>query len=408
MRSRQGFALIATIFVVLAVTFLAITTSTLVPCDAIIAVKNHRSQDAFYIACSGVECYLKALEADSDWSTPPTQESRAFSGGVYTITTTDETKNEIVFTVTGVLTVGASTYERTIRQTMHRITGGLSAILSEYVLYWGGGESGTSFLDNNVTVIGDLYTDGTLEVGYGASIEGDVVSGGDVDLAEGGSISGDVEEDAESPYGTPSLETTYYDNKLAIAATYPSGNQSYNSRSFSGTTYVNGNVTFNNDAIITLTGAATLVATGTVSLMNNVVIGDYFDVIAGGEIDMSNNVIIGTNGLWYSSTAITVGNNAAVSDVDVGEGTIFITPGDIFFGNNIEYYGLIYCGGDFIQTGNNFYFEGNMIVGGDISVGENTTLVLNPDLVNEEDMVGIVGPEEATALLEVADWDEVY
>ncbi|MFC1540484.1 hypothetical protein ACFL4J_00420 [Candidatus Margulisiibacteriota bacterium] len=408
MKSQPGFSLIATIFVVLTMTFLAITTSTLIPCDAIIAVNNSQSSDAFYIASSGVEYYLKQLDNDDDWSSPPAQETRPFSGGVFTIATTDETKNEIVFTVTGVLTVGASTYNRTIRQTMHRITGGLSSILSEYVLYWGGGESGTSTLANNVTVIGDLYTNGTLEVGYGASIEGDVVSGGDVDLAEGGSVSGDVEEGAEPPYDTPSLETSYYDGQLAIAATYPSGNQSYNSRSFSGTTYVNGNVTFNIDAIITLTGSATLVATGTVNLKNNVVIGDYFNVIAGGEIDMANNVLIGQNGLWYSSVGISVGNNAEVSDVDVGEGTVFITPGDIYFGNNIEYYGLIYCGGDFVQTGNNFYFEGNMIVGGDINVDENTTLVLNPDLVNEEDLVGIVGPEEATALLEVADWDEVY
>jgi cytoskeletal protein CcmA (bactofilin family) len=355
-----------------------------------------------------VECYLKELESDSDWSSPPTQETRSFSGGVFTISSTDESKNQITFTVTGLLTVGASTYQRMIRPTIHRVTGGLSAILSEYVLYWGGGESGDSFIANNVTIIGDLYTNGTLEVGYGASIEGDVISGGDVNVAEGGTVSGTIEEEAEPPYGTPSLETSYYDDQLAIAATYPSGNQNYDSRIFSGTTYVNGAVTFNNDAIITLTSPATLVVTGTVDLKNNVVIGDFFDVIAGGEIDMANNVIIGQSGLWYSSIAIKVGNNAEVSDVDVGEGTVFITPGDITFGNNIEYYGFIFCGGDFVQTGTNFYFEGNMMVGGDINVDENTTLVLNPDLVNEEDLVGIVGPAEATALLEVSAWDEVY
>jgi predicted acyltransferase (DUF342 family) len=408
MNTRRGFALITTVFVVLTVTFLAISTSTLVPCDAIIAVKNHRSQDAFYIACSGVEYYLKELEADGDWSSPPAIGTQAFSDGVFSITTTNESKNEITFTVTGLLTVGASTYERKIRPTVERVTGGLSAILDEYVLYWGGGSGSGSFLDNNVTIIGDLYTTGTIEVGYGASIEGDVISGGDVDIAEGGTITGTTEEDAEPPYGTPSLETTYYDNQLAIAATYPPGDQSYDSRSFSGTTYVNGNVIFNIDAIITITGTATLVATGTVDLKNNVVIGDYFDVIAGGAIDMANNVIIGENGLWYSSVSIDVGNNAAVSDVDVGEGTVFITPGDVTFGNNVEFYGFIYAGGDFTQTGNNFYFEGNMMVGGDINVDENTTLVLNPDLVNEEDMVGIIGPDESMFSFDVVGWDEVY
>jgi predicted acyltransferase (DUF342 family) len=408
MKSKRGFSLIATIFAVLTMTFLAITTSTLIPCDAIVAVKNSKSQDAFFIASSGVEYYIKQLDMDDDWSTPPSIGAKTFSGGCFTVTTTDEAMNQITFTVTGLLTMGATTYSRGLRASVQRVAGGLSDILGEYVLYWGGEESGTSTLDNNVTVIGDLYTGGTLEVGSGASIEGDVISGEDLDIADGGTVSGTTEENAEAPYGSPSLETTYYDGQLDTALTYPSGNQNYDSYSFSGITYVNGNVTFNIDAIITITSTATLVATGTVNLKNNVVIGDNFHVIVGNDIDMANNVILGKSGVWYSSTAINVGNNAEVSDVDVGEGTVFITPGDIYFGNNIEYYGLIYAGGDFVQTGNNFYFEGNMIIGGDINVDENTTLVLNSGLVNEEDMVGIVGPSEETAYFDLTNWDEVY
>jgi hypothetical protein len=407
MENNKGFTLVAAIFIILVMTFLAITTSTFIASDAVLAVNNYRSLDAFYIASTGMEYYLKLLDDDDDWSTPPADKEKDFSGGCFVITTTDESRNRITFTVTGYLTLGATTYRRAVRPTVQRTAGGLGDILGEYVVYWGGSGGTGSTIGNNVTIIGDIFAGSDLVIGSNCDIDGDAQATGTIETGAGTEVSGTTESEAEPPYDPPSLETTYYDNKIAIAAGEPPGNWQLDTSTLSGSYYINGDVTMKNNASITITDIATIVATGKVIVSNNVTIGDFLRVIADGAIDIANNVDIGANGLWYSSDSIEVGNNAEAGDVNIGEGTIFITPGDVTFGNNIEYYGFLYCGGDFTQTGNNFYFEGNMIVGGDINVDNNTTLVLNDDLVEIEDLVGITtGSTEES--FEVAEWDEVY
>ncbi len=405
---KKGVTLIAAVFIVLVMTLLAITISTYVSSDAVIAVKNYNSLDAFYVAASGVEYYLKQLDGDSDWSSPPSQESKAFSGGVFTIATTDETKNRITFTSTGLVTLAAKTYRRTIRSTVKRTAGGLAEILAEYVVYLGEGSGEGSAIGNNVSISGDIFVNSDLDIGYNCNISGDAHSTGTIETGDNTEITGTTESDAEPPYDPPTLESSFYDNQIAIAAASPEGDQSWSGyQDLSGSYYINGNVVFELNANINITGAATIAATGTVLVRNNTTIGDNIMVIADGLITIENNVNLGKDGLWYSSVGFDVGNNAEVGDVNVGEGTIFITPGDILFGNNVEYYGFIYCGGDFTQTGNNFYFEGNIIVGGDINVDNNTTLVLNPDLVEIDELIGIEAGE-GVAKVEITEWDEAY
>lgn len=400
--------MIAAVFILLVMTLLAITTSTFVSSDAVIAVRNYNSMDAFYIASSGIEYYMKLLDNDDDWSSPPGGKVKDFSGGKFIIETTNETKNRITITCTGLLTVEGLTYSRAIRPSLKRTAGGLSDILGEYAVYMGGSGGTGSVIGNNATITGDIFVNSDLILGNNVDISGDALSTGTIEAGAGTSATGTMESGAVAPYDPPELDTSYYDGLLATAATYPVGNQSYGDTTFSGTTYVNGDITFNLNANISVTGTAIIVATGKVTVRINVIIGDNLRVIAGGIIDISNNAIIGKNGIWYSSTGIQVGNNAAVSDVDVGQGTQFITPGDVSFGNNIEFYGFLYCGGDFVQTGQNLYFEGNMIVGGDLNVDENTTLVLNDTLVDPGDIVGVSSGTGSAESFEVTGWDEVY
>jgi hypothetical protein len=352
--SRKGFFLVATVFIVLIMSLLAIVFSSFISSDAVEAVHNYHSLDAFYIASSGLEFYLRHLEQDDDWSSLPLAVVREFSGGVFIITTTDESKDRIALEITGILTVGATTYRRVITPGIKRVQSTLADLLGEYVVYLGG-------------------------------------SGG-----------------TGSPYEPPELDTSEYDAEIANAATLPAGNWSLDSTVLTGTYYVNGDVTMKLNANLTVNGEATIVATGKVTVRNNVVVGDNITVIAGGKIDLANSVYLGKNGLWFSSTGLEVGNNAAVGDVDVGEGTVFLTAGDVSFGNNIEFYGVLYVEGDFVQTGTNFYFEGNMIVGGDINVDNNTILVLNDNLADEEDLAAITIGGTTEESFEVVSWDEAY
>jgi hypothetical protein len=95
-----------------------------------------------------------------------------------------------------------------------------------------------------------------------------------------------------------------------------------------------------------------------------------------------------------------------VGDVGVGEGTAFITPGDIDFGNNCSFDGFLYAGGS-LSLGNNTDFSGLIVAGFIEGIGENSTLDLNPDVIDWDGLAGFEGTEgqEETHL---TDWDEVY
>ncbi|MEE8638343.1 MAG: pilus assembly PilX N-terminal domain-containing protein [Candidatus Margulisiibacteriota bacterium] len=405
---KKGFTLIGAIFIVLVMTLLAITTSTFISSDAVIAVKNYHSQDAFYIASAGVEYYLKQLDGDADWSTPPSQETKSFSGGVLTITTTNEQRNRITFTVTGLVTSGATTYRRGIRSTIQRMGGGLGSIAEDYVLYMGGTGSGTgeTNIGNNVTINGSILVDSDVDIGNNTTISGDAQVSGDI-TGDTTGITGSAESGSTMPEEPPSLESTYYDNELATAATYSPADKEYaGGKTVSGTTYVNGNIVFKQNCTINVTGTATIVATGTILVRNNSTFGDYLHVIAGGLITMENNISIGKYGVWYSSVGFDVGNNEIVGDVGVGEGTAFLTPGDIDFGNNCSFDGFLYAGGT-LSLGNNTDFSGLIVAGYVEDIGENSTFDLNPDVIDWDGLVGFEGTEgqEETHL---TDWDEVY
>ncbi|MBN2057501.1 MAG: hypothetical protein JW782_01720 [Candidatus Saganbacteria bacterium] len=407
MSNKKGFSLIAAIFVLLIMVLFTLTVASFLSADAVVAAKNHNSLRAFYIASTGLEYYFKQMDDDDDWSTPPLGKTGVFKDGAFSITTTDESKNRLTFTVTGLYTVEGTTYRRALRPTIQRTAGGIGDILGDYVLYWGGNEGDGSYIANNATIIGDIYTGATLEIGSNVNISGDATSSGDITTGSGTTVDGTIETYIEPPFNPPSLETTYYDDQLAIAATYPLGNQTWTTKSLSGTIYINGNLTMDNNADINLTGVATVVVTGWVLVRNNADVGDGIHVTAGGMITIENNAVLGMSQVWYSSIGFDVGNNAEVGEVEVGEGTSFLTPGDINFGNNIEFYGFIFCEGNFTQTGNNFYFEGNMIVGGDIMVDNNSTLVLNPYLVDVDALEG-VGGTEGEETIDMTGWDEVY
>ena len=100
-----------------------------------------------------------------------------------------------------------------------------------------------------------------------------------------------------------------------------------------------------------------------------------------------------------------MGNNAGIGDVHVGEGTVFITPGDVTFGNNCSFAGLLYSEGTVI-IGNNMDFEGLLLAGNLEDIGENSTFTLNPDVLDWDSILGLGGGEEAGT--EITTWDEVY
>lgn len=405
---RQGFTLIAAVVIVLVLLLLAITISTFVSSDEVIAVRNFYSQRAFYIAGAGVEFYLKELEGDSDWSSPPSEKIRIFSDGVFVITTTNESKNRITFTSTSYLMVNFITYRRAIRLTVQRTGGGIGLIADEFAFYVGGaGVGGETNIGSNVEITGSILLDTDVDFGANSQISGDAYTDGDI-TGDTSGITGSWESDYEIPEDIPTLETTYFDSQIAIAQAYPSGDQSYAGvQNFSGTYFINGNVTFRPNAIINITGTATIVATGGILVRNGVTLGDNLTVIADGLITIENNIIIGKYNLWYSSVGFDVGNNTEIANVGIGEGTQFITPGNVDFGNNINYAGFIYAGGE-LSLGNGTEFYGLIIADHITDIGENSSLSLAPFVMDWNSLQGITGGGAGPPKTEITDWDEAY
>lgn len=405
-KPRNGFTLVATIFIILVIAVLAIITSTFISSDAVLAVRNINSLKAFYISNAGVEYYLKQLQNDSDWTSPPTKETRTFAGGVFAISTTNESASQITFTVTSFLTLEGKTYSRSINLLVTGGSlGGVNGIANQYSIYMGGGVGGGASLGNNATVNGNVYINGNLSMGSGATVTGDATATGSI---SGGTVQGSKESGAPPPPNPPTLEVTYYTNQINYANTNPTvvGTYAVPSSLSPGTVYVRGDVTINNN--VTLTGVSTIVATGTVTTGSNITIGNNLTIIAGGQITMVNAVTIGAKGLWYSATGILFKNTGTVSDVNVGDGSAFITPGDIIAKNNLNFSGFIYAGGT-LSIKNNMTFSG-LMVAKTLDVGNNSNLTVNPSSMDFNAIPGISGGTAGTSSgsMGISGWGEIY
>lgn len=405
---KKGYTLTAAIFILMIMTLLAITTATYISSDAQLATKHHYSQKAFYIASSGLNYYLKQLVDNDDWTALPSLSPQDFSGGVFTLTTTDELKSSIVITSTGTYTVESTTYTRTIRVTAQ--AGGLHALASEYIVYWSGSgnSSWNTTVQSNVYMGGSVLVNNNLLLDQNTTVSGDAYAAGNITGVTSG-VTGTIEANYTMPDQAPTLDTSYFDSQIAVAATYPPGNKTYSgSQVLSGTTYINGDIEIDNSANISVTGAATLVATGKFTINNYATVGNNLTVIINNKIDVKNDLTVGTIGIWYSGVGLEVGNNVTIGGTDNYEGSRFITPGNITVKNNSIIDGLFYASGQ-VDIGNNLDYSGLILTGYLKEVGDNATMSLAPETLDWnaiEEIVYQEGSKEGG--IEITSWDEVY
>lgn len=406
MRQKRGFALVTVIFSMLIFSALAVGFVYLLFTESYLAVNDYRQSRAFYLAEAGRSIALKKLAAQNDWSAltgfPLT---RSLAGGSFTVTVTNAATSRVTLISEGVVVFGGRTYRSRSSSTVVR--SGVGGGIGDFAFY-AFGDGMVTNLGSNITINGDIFINADLVLGTNVTINGDASATGSISSGSGSVITGESYSSVEPPTTVPSLETTFYDNQLAIAATYPVANKTYSgTQTISGVTYVHGNVSINNNVVINLTGTATIVATGTVSVANNVRIGNNFHLIAGGAVSINNNIDIGGYGRWYSSVGFNINNNAEVGDVAIGSGTVFLTPGYFNIANNCEFSGFVYAGGT-VSVGNNADITGNIVAGKIAVVGNNSVITLNSGLVNYGDIAGFSGGTLAGSAVRTTGWTEVY
>lgn len=399
-----GFTLIAVIFIIVIIMMIAITASSFISSQSNISVNNYNSQKAFYISEAGFQYYMGQIKDNLDWTTAPSISPASFSGGTFTVTTSNIQKNQITVNSAGSITLGGKTYTRSIRHLVTRTVWGFS---NDYLLYWGagggGGSGGTTVLGNNVSIIGDVFTNSNLSLSGGVTINGDAQSTGTISGDTSG-ITGSVESSASLPQNPPSLDTTYYDNQLAIAATYASANQTWTSRTLSGSTYINGNLTISNNANLAISGSAVVVVTGNITFSRGNTIGNNLTLISGGLLTINNNITFGSGCILYATQGFSIQNNFIFGVAGAGGGGAIITPGTFSSSwNNATIYGLIYTGGT-LHLNNNTTFSGTIVAGFVDQVGNNSQLTISAASSNFEIISGLSGSFSNS----VTGWGEIY
>ncbi|MBU0502141.1 MAG: hypothetical protein KJ811_02725 [Candidatus Margulisbacteria bacterium] len=228
MIKRKGFALIASIFIVMGMTVLALTTVNFISSDSEIAVKNYHSLRAFYVAVAGVERYLLLLQADDNWASPPACSNQSFADGVFSIETGEALRDQITFNVTGTIVVGLNAYDRKISLTVLRTVGGITQIIDDYLIYGGAGGSTTN-IGSNSFIYGDLFVDTNLVIDNNTLISGDAYAAGSIEIGNGSVVTGTVEAYSDQGQTFPSIEAVYYDNLLGQAALEPKADWAFGS-----------------------------------------------------------------------------------------------------------------------------------------------------------------------------------
>lgn len=257
-----------------------------------------RREKAFYIAEAGIRKAIWALMTPAGLggmgaSWRPTNFSESLGDGSYSFSIFDgSTSGTIVIISTG----EAGGQRRTIRQIMTSST--LPPAFS-YSMY----NNGALELRGSSCVIGDLFANGNITIQKNSNHPS-----GKVYTAPGYKVNGQPGESPPIIPTMPALNSTFYDNQIAIARTYPTGNQTISNINLNGgTIYVNGNATISGN----ITGGGRIVATGTVTI-NSAIVDSNTTIISNGIMTINGPTNIDTGAILYSPVQIRIPGNPRI------------------------------------------------------------------------------------------------
>ena len=385
----KGISLVAVVIVMLIVSTLALLMASSMSSGNIAAITDIQAEQAFYIASAGMECYLELLEADSDWSTPPSVfTNQSFGAGTFTITYSNQATDSIDVTSTGKVTGwDGNSVQRVVVQHVTKAAGAGTAF-SDFAIFYGGGDGAIeSEIKKEQTITGDIFVKGDLDISKDCTITGNVSATGAISVGSGTNISGSTTPNATPPANQPTLTTTYYDNLITTAAGQSSGNRTFNNETISGTIYVNGDVIIRNS--LTATGSATIVTTGAVDIKGSASIGNNITIISSEELLMRINGTVGKSVTFYSSSNIELKSGIVLGNgAGAGEGVVLLSPGDIELGNNTTITGFVF--GDDVTVGTNLDLTGNLSGNRLDTLGRGAVITKDNTKVNYSSMQGFI------------------
>lgn len=224
--------------------------------------------------------------------------------------------------------VSTGTYKDVVR----RLKVGINYTSIRYCFFSGSTNDFT--FPRNVAVVGSVFVNGSVTVTTPTNIDTNQMKlylppGESANYSGGGDFPYTTIDPAPS---LPDLNTSYYDNLLSIAATYPAGDSNWGNRSLPETVWINGNLTVQQNKTISISGSYSIVVvTGGVNAGRNVKFSDDIEIIANNGITLGQNNEVGTttglsgNILFTKSSEITLGQGNTVNGSIVSNNNLEIT-----------------------------------------------------------------------------------
>ncbi len=252
---------------------------------------------AFYIAEAGIKKAVWSLMTPSGLGGMGTSwrisnYSENFGKGAYSFSIIDGASGIITIISTG----EAEGRTRTIMQSMH--SSSLPAAFN-YAMY----NNGSLNLRGSSCVIGDIFANGNISIQKtGNHPDGDTYT------AAGYTVNGSPGTVPDPVPSMPSLNSTYYDEHLAIAQTVSSGNQIISNTDLGGgTVYINGDATISGN----ITGGGVIVVSGNTTV-NSAIISENTTIISNGTMTIQGPSNIASGGVLYSPTQISIPGNPRI------------------------------------------------------------------------------------------------
>jgi len=363
-RRVRGFALAWVLMVILALASLGAVLTSLADFDSTVVVQEVRSLQAFNLAEAGLNWGLWHLAQDLEWA----GDTLTLGEGTCEVTV-EALEEDDRYRLTAVSAVGTESSTVSLEVGISRDAWPL-ALTAQAVFwegqYWRGKhhknkhkEEPELEIEKHFVIHGDVFGYGDIEIKKDAAVVGGLVYATGTVSGDGEYTVGEIGEPI--PEGLE-LDTTYYEDLIAVAEAQPRGDWRLDHGEVyelnGQTLYVKGKVKINHESVVR--GPGRIVATDKIEIDHASMVLGSVDLIAAKEIKVEHqSVVEGQGNLIFSLEKIKVEHGAVVNpetpvELDARGSTMLMTPSDdkeLKISHDAEVRGIIWGGTLKIEKG---------------------------------------------------------
>ena len=367
LNNKNGLGIIAAIVIMLIIAVMGATAASLLGTNSQGSVNYLQSQQAFFLAESGVQKAMYELSkgggAWTGWSgTDPKTIQLTLAGyGDYNISVASPNSSSPSITATGYVPNRNAAYKavRVVSPTAQNNSG----LFGSYAVYASGqitvnnnalidsyNSNNGNYGGGNVSSSGNVGTNGTssgvISVGHNGTIKGNVSTGVGGTVSNSGTVSGSQTHTNNLSYSTPVVPASL--TGLTTLGALSTSNGS--TVTISAGDYKYTSISLSNNSTLNITGNVNLYLTSSTTALNisnngtlSIALGASLTVYTNGQVDFSNNGVINNlskkaaNMIIYSTysgaNGFALGNNA------VAYLAVYAPNASIDLSNNAELYG---------------------------------------------------------------------